>query len=504
MPQNPKNKKRRRTDQIDQHTLKVLELNKLRAILATFAASQLGRTAAFALYPSTNLNWITDRLAETSEIKQLIENNHRIPLAGIRDIRSLQPNIATLDPETLLDIRDTLQAAENLRNFASQISYDIPHFRRLTESLDDFTETIAEITRCIDPEKFVRDQASPKLHELRRRIQSLNSLIRRHFHAIVSSPKLADAIENDNFLTRNHRPVIAVKENYRSWIPGVVLDRSKSGSTLFVEPHELAELGNELESAITAEHREVTRILSELTRLIIRQRPEILNTVRILGLIDLAHAKAKYSLAWNMSCPEIDPQNRLRLRDARHPLLLELCRKQSDSTLSDIFQKIIPLDVRLGEDFDLLLLTGPNTGGKTVTLKTIGLITLMAQAGMHIPASSGSTVPVYQKIFADIGDEQSLQQSLSTFSSHMKHIVRILENANEKSLILLDELGSGTDPSEGAALGTAILDALVNASASVVATTHLGNSKAMPGAPRVPSTPHSNLIWKPSRQPLDC
>ena len=324
----------------------------------------------------------------------------------------------------------------------------------------------------------MRDDASDKLKEIRRRIGQLSEVIHQKFMSIIASPGLRKAIENENFLMRHGRPVVAVKAQYRNFVRGTVLDRSNTGATLFIEPDELVELSNDLEDAVFEEKKEVGRILWVLTKMILDQQEAILDSVKMLALIDLTYAKARFSIAYRMSPADLDAGASLTLREAHHPLLLQLAARQKNCQVTQLTDEVVPIDVRLGDDFDLLLITGPNTGGKTVVLKTIGLLTAMAQSGMHIPARAGSRVPLYRQVFADIGDEQSIQQSLSTFSAHMSQVVKILERTNDGTLVLLDELGAGTDPIEGAVLATAILEKLMQQGGKVVATTHLGQLKS--------------------------
>ncbi|HUW19147.1 MAG TPA: hypothetical protein VMW16_07590 [Sedimentisphaerales bacterium] len=470
-------------NRIDEHTLKVLEFDGVREILASFAGSALGKDAAMALYPSVDVCWISERIAETSELKALLERGVRVPLAGLRDIRELIRQFGqkrtVFEPGELLEIGDTLAASGRLKKFFAELDQtEAAHLRVTAEKLQDFEQIVEEINRCIDGDKTVRDEASPKLREIRRQIAKLAGEIRRKFKGIVSSPGIRKAIENDKFMMRHGRPVVAVKTRYRNSLRGTVLDRSNTGATLYIEPDSLVELSNELEDALFEEKKEVGRILWELTKAILDKRKQILDSVRILGLIDLTYAKARFGMVYNMAAPAVVPESSMKLRDARHPLLLRWASEHKGCEVSGAMDEVVPIDLRLGDDFDLLLVTGPNTGGKTVMLKTIGLLTLMTQSGMHVPARADSHLPVYRQIYADIGDEQSIQQSLSTFSAHMQQIVRILSRTDKRTLILLDELGAGTDPIEGAVLAAAILNKLLAKGGQVVATTHLGQLKS--------------------------
>ncbi|MHC4363727.1 MAG: endonuclease MutS2 [Planctomycetota bacterium] len=453
---------------IDEHTLKVLEFKEVREILASFASSELGKEAARALYPSVEEGWVIERIAETSELKGLLERGIRIPLAGLRDIRGLLKQFGqkrtVFEPGELLEISDTLAAGGRLKKFFREMEQiEVKHLRTMGERLEDFKQIVDEINRCVDADKTVRDDASEKLREVRRQISQLGGKIR---------------LENDKFLMRHGRPVVAVKTRYRNLLRGTVLDRSNTGATLYIEPDSLVELSNELEDALFTEKKEVGRILWELTKAILDNRKRILDNLKILGLIDLTYAKARFSMAYDMAAPAVGPESFLQMREARHPLLLRWASEHKDCEVVEAMREVVPIDLRLGDDFDLLLVTGPNTGGKTVMLKTVGLLTLMTQSGMHIPARADSRIPIYRQVYADIGDEQSIEQSLSTFSAHMQQIVQILGRTNKRTLILLDELGAGTDPIEGAVLATAILNKLLAKGGQVVATTHLGQLKA--------------------------
>ncbi len=467
---------------IDGHTLDVLEFEQVRSILASFAGSKLGKDAAMALYPSLDASWMTDRLAETSELKSLLEQGIRVPLAGLRDIRTLLEQFGTkqtvFEPEQLLEVSDTLRACGQLKIFLTELDpTGFPHLGRMAGKLGDFKHIVAEVSRCVESDKNVRDDASEKLKQIRAQIARLTGRIRQGFAAIVGRDEMRKALENDRFMMRHGRPVIAVKADYRHCLRGTVLDRSGSGATLFVEPDELVDLSNELEEAVYGEKKEVGRILWELTKAIMQERKAILASVQALSLIDLTYAKARFAVSYSMAAPQLNSDGCLKLRRARHPLLLRWVSEQRDCEVAAVMDDVVPIDVRLGDDFDLLLVTGPNAGGKTVLLKTIGLSVLMTQSGMHIPATADSAVPIYGQVYADIGDEQSIQQNLSTFSAHMQQIVRILNRTDDRTLILLDELGAGTDPAEGAALAVALLDKMLAKGGKIIATTHLGQLK---------------------------
>ena len=468
---------------IDEHTLKVLEFEQVREILASFASSSLGKQASAALYPSLDAGWIEPRLAETSELKGLLEKGIAVPLAGLSDIGPMITNLGrgktVLEPGQLLKIADTLAVSWRVKNFIEELAGErFLHLRQMAGKLEDFTDIVSEINRCVEDEKTICSEASPKLRELREQKERLSAQIERRFRKIISEPQMRKAVENENLLLRHGRVVVAIKTRYRQRLKGIVLDRSNTGATLYIEPEALIELSNELEDATFAEQKEVGRILWELTHALLNRKKEILACLKALSLFDLTYAKARFSLAYGMAGAAIGADCCLNLRQARHPLLISYLCEHENCQPADVMDAVVPIDVRLGDDFDLLLVTGPNTGGKTVMLKTIGVLTLMAQSGMHIPAHPDSSVGVYRQIFADIGDEQSIQQSLSTFSAHISRIIGILKGTNDRTLALLDELGAGTDPVEGAVLATSILDKLLARGAKTVATTHLGRLKS--------------------------
>jgi len=467
---------------IDPHTLTVLEFPAVCKLLASYAASVPGKNSARALLPLTCFDDIVRLQQETTEVKSLLDSHVTPPLGGISDILPLIGDTTErrvpFEPEQLHDIAGTLEAAARVRSFFHKYRNSATTMWNRCLHISDFSATTKEIRRCIDEEAAVRDSASPGLNDLRRKLKKLEAQIHTKMLALMNVLDVQQALENRNLLTRNGRPVLAVKAGFRRAIPGALHDKSNTGATVFIEPHAVAELVNEFEDARFEERREVTRILWKLTNAVNERSDEIIEALTILAHVDLTCARARFSAAFNMIPPEITKKGTLHLKDARHPMLIHFEQQKLHSmSPCDAFSRVVPLTVRLGDDFNLLIITGPNTGGKTVALKTTGLLAMMAQCGMHIPADWGSTLPVFTQIFSDIGDEQSIEQSLSTFSSHMTHIVRILNSATDSTLVLLDELGSGTDPAEGAALGTAILEYLRTSGARVLVTTHLGALK---------------------------
>jgi len=466
------------TPPIEQHSLAALEFPALATLLASFAYTEPGRERACSVRPSTDAGQVAEWLDETSEMTRLLAAGSLPALASIGPlgpvIAQLDSPAAPLEPPELLDIAALLETGTAVRMFFEAKRDDAPRMWRHAERLAPCPALFDAIRRCIEPDKTVGDAASPLLRDLRRRIAQLRNQIADRLRRLFDDPALLHAFENRNISSRNGRPVVSVKAGARTVVAGSLLDKSNTGATLFVEPHAVTTLANELEDARLDEAREVTRILWELTRLASAEHHALALNLDILATTDLTCAKARFSAEFRMTPPCLSAQPVIELHAARHPLLLHFAL-QRDAAAA--FSRVVPMTIRLGGDFDCLVVTGPNTGGKTVALKTAGLITLMAQAGMHIPADHGSSLHVFSNVFADIGDEQSIEQSLSTFSSHMTTIGRILAASGPQTLVLLDELGSGTDPAEGAALATAILDFLRLRHARVIATTHLGALK---------------------------
>ena len=482
-------------DKISEHAVRVLEYDSLLNILSSYAKTSTGQRRILHFLPSADISLIRTQIAETTELKDLISAGQILPLGGVEDITQIITNHslsgAVLEPEQLLSVASTLQLTNDVRNF-SHINRDTARLLWLESiNLTPHPEIISEIYRCIDNDKTIKDKASKRLLSLRRSKSKHQLTINRKLNSLVNSSELKSAIESKNITTRNGRPVIAMKSNFRNAVHGSLLDKSNSGFTSFIEPHIITETANELESVKYEERKEMARILRELSSMIFSVKEPIIESIKILTHIDITNAKAQYSYDYQMSPPDVISSGKLNLTDARHPLLMHFVRDNSSDNISPlpidkVKSKVVPLSIKFGKELYLIIITGPNTGGKTVALKTLGLLALMAQSGMHIPASTGTTMPVFKKFFADIGDEQSIEQSLSTFSSHLNNIARVIDNSDSETLVLLDELGSGTDPAEGAALAESILTYLHSSGAKVVATTHLGSIKTFaystPGA----------------------
>lgn len=468
------------------HALRVLEYDRIREILASYASTALGKEKARQLQPLRSAETIRKRLRETEEMVSLLASA-RLSFAGVRDV------VGELDrrtgggqpgePDLLWQVVDVLRAGLSLKETLTKNPAAQPELHALGVRLNDLPGLREAILARIDARGGVRDDASEKLARLRQEVEQVRTQLRARATRILADPRLRTAFQSEGLTFKNDRFLLPVKSDYRSWVHGPIRDRSQSGSTLYVEPDELTVEGDRLVELLDDERAEVTRILWALTRQVLESKPALAQLQEQLGILDLVAAKATYASTFGLTIPEINEQGILDLREARHPYLLWLHRDTSrdlrNVDLEAARSKVVPMDLRLGESFRLLVITGPNTGGKTVVLKTAGLTALMALSGLPIAAAAGCRVPVYSNVFADIGDEQSIEQSLSTFSSHLKQVMEILAGADERSLILLDELGAGTDPLEGAALGRALLDRFLARGWMAMITTHIGSLKEL-------------------------
>ena len=461
-------------------TLQKLEFDEIRKILGTHCATALGKRLARSLTPSTKARVVRDWLIQVRELIAVAEEGSLPPMGGVHDVREYVRASAfptPLEPEALASISETLGATASLRDWLSRIGEAAPSLHVLAEQIHDLGPIAETINEAVDARGKVRDDASPRLASIRGTIDRARGRIRGVFDRVLRQQKLTRMLQYAGATFHNDRMVLPLKAEYRGRIPGIVHRSSDSGSTLFVEPAESVELNNTIVRLRDQESKEITHILHELTQQVHAHAKAILTTVRAIGVLDLIAAKCRYAKKRSCVCPEIDEHGVLDLHDARHPVLIELFEREA--TEGEPPRDVVPIDVRLGDDFDILVLTGPNTGGKTVALKTIGLFTLMTQCGIPIPAGEGSRMPVYGQVFIDIGDEQSLQQSLSTFSSHLATLLDIVRHSGPRSLVLIDELGAGTDPDEGAAIGQAIVSELLELKAKAVVSTHLSTLKAI-------------------------
>ena len=469
---------------------KALEYDKIKALLKKYTASQLGTARIDTLTPSYDLDRVRYLQALCSEAKcfQLLYGG--IPLNGLRDIReSLHRAAKTgsiLDAEELLEIRKVAKIPGDIhRIFEKREREEFPNLFSIVDALPDFPELVEAIDYCINPEGVLLDRASPELRSIRRKMSRLRDNIHQKLEATLRSPEHQKVIQEPVITSRNNRYVIPIKQEARAFFQGVVQGQSTSGATFFVEPLGIVQMNNELHEAAEAEHREIQRILLDLTDRVRDYLSELELSLDLLAELDFLNAKARFSMALNAVEPKLNTRGAIKLIDARHPLLefhLQDAHKANSDAEEDanLPEQIVPTNVHIGKDFKTLVITGPNTGGKTVVLKTVGLLVLMAQSGLHIPAEHGSKIAIFEYVFADIGDDQGIEQNLSTFSSHITKIAEMLKTieASDYSLVLLDEIGAGTDPSEGTALGMALLDWLGKKQVNTIATTHYGALKA--------------------------
>ena len=452
---------------MNKKTLDVLEYQKIITLLKAEAGSEMTRERISALVPYTDVRVISEELRSTTEAVDLIVRKGPLPTGGLYDILdavSFARKGGTLTMKQLLQVLYNLHIAARVLSFVK--SGDLPPMPligSLTELLVAMPGLSERIDRCILSEDEMSDQASTALRDIRRSIGRQNDAIKNKLNQILNSQDHRTYLQDTLVTMRDGRYVIPVKQEHRSRFPGIVHDQSKAGATLFIEPQVIVNLNNELRELELAEEAEIARILKELSEGVSERYHDIANNQKLLLQLDFIMAKGKLSRKMEAEEPILSEAGVLDIRNGRHPLI--------DS------KKVVPINVSAGARYRTLVVTGPNTGGKTVTLKTVGLLALMAQSGLHIPASSQSTMPIYTEIFADIGDEQSIEQSLSTFSSHMKNIVKIVAAADSHSLVLVDELGAGTDPTEGAALAISILETLYRQGATTVATTHYNEIK---------------------------
>jgi len=450
---------------MDSHSLQVLEFDEIVSMLRERTACALGDDVALQLRPSTDVLSITEWQRETSDALTIIREDGSMPLGGIHDIREVVTRAGTdalLSPTELLDVAETLASARRLRAFILKRSEKCPKLVEAAVNIGQFPRIEEAIKTCIGDGGEIRDSASPELARVRSRLKSAHSRLIDKLHSIISSSEYRTLIQETVVTQRGDRYCIPIKSELRAQFPGIVHDSSASGATVFVEPAAVVDLGNDLRELSLKKQQEIIKILQRLSGMVRAAAQEIQVTLISLGRLDFASAKARLSADMDACEPGMNRKGRIDLRQARHPLLKG---------------EVVPISVELGKRFRALLITGPNTGGKTVTLKTIGLLSLMAQSGLHIPANQGSELAIFDQIFADIGDEQSIQQSLSTFSSHLRNIVEIIHNLEKHSLVLMDEIGAGTDPGEGAAMAKGILDYLLERGALIVATTHYGELK---------------------------
>lgn len=446
--------------------LSTLEYNKIRSMLAECTGSIIGRELAESLVPVNDASKVKEQLAETAEARIIMNNVPHIPLGGIRDIRATIKRAglgAILEPHELLAVASTLYAARRMKNFFTELTVAAPLLGSAAEQIIILRNLEATVETTVTEQGLIRDDASHELAKLRREIRQAQSRVKEKLDSILRSGEYQKYFQDTLVTMRGDRYVIPIKHEFRNNFPGIVHDQSASGATLFIEPIAIVNLNNDIKQFMAAEKTEIERILAVVTRQIANVSQAIEGNLGVLAHMDFVFAKAKLSIDMRAVEPLINHEGYVNLIQARHPLIP--------------LEHVVPIDVHLGRHFTTLLITGPNTGGKTVTLKTVGLFALMTQAGLFVPAAPDSEMPIIGNIFADIGDEQSIEQSLSTFSGHMTNLVAILKKIGPNDLVLIDEIGAGTDPSEGAALAMSILEYIHSIGAKTIATTHYSELK---------------------------
>lgn len=452
---------------MEKRVLKTLEYDKILAMLKERASCCISRELVNTMEPSGDFDTVERELKLTAEAETLFYKTGRSPVDDFPDMRHCLERMHAalfLSTSELLGIASCLKAARIAKDILAKEVGEESYLYNLAGLLITHRSAEEEINRCIINEDEIFDGASPALARIRRAMRLANEKVREKLNSMIRSTAYQKYLQEPIITIRNGRFVIPVKQEYRQQVPGLIHDQSSSGATLFIEPSAVVELGNEYKKLLAEEADEIERILTELTAMLAPYADEIREDLNIMGQIDLVFAKAKLSRELNAVMPRLNRNNYVRIVRGRHPLIPA--------------DRVVPIDIWIGRDYRSLIITGPNTGGKTVTLKIVGLFALMVQSGIFVPANEGSEFPVFEHIYADIGDEQSIEQSLSTFSSHMKNIVGILDRADENSLVLLDELGAGTDPIEGAALAMSILEELNDRHCICVSTTHYSEIKA--------------------------
>jgi len=455
---------------MNEETLRVLEFDKVRQVLAGLASSEPGRQRVRSLLPLASREEVETSLTEISEMVGLLAEGTAPPVGGCRDLRQVAKRLRAeggwLDPEALLAVLASLEAARDCRG-CFRDREEAPLLSALAAGIADLKELRRQLRESLGPRGEILDGASFELGELRRDIHKVRGRIKRTLEGLLASEALAGVFQDRIITERDGRYVVPVRTDHRGRVKGFVHDESASGQTLFVEPAQVLENNNELRSLLRQEQREEERILRRLSEAVRRQADVLLENQAILARLDFVGAAGRFSRQCGGAGPRISGTPLIELRGARHPLLL--CRP--DGTLDPA--GAVGIDLLLGAERNTLVISGPNTGGKTVAIKTLGLLLLMVRSGLHIPCRAESRVHLFEKIYADIGDEQSIEASLSTFSGHLMRIKRVLDEADDESLVLLDEIGTGTDPAEGGALALAVLDTLRERGARTVVTTHL-------------------------------
>lgn len=445
------------------NSFKTLEFDKILLRLRDCATSNFGKELAVKLEPAEDFDIVKENLSLTTEAVKIFAVSSP-PLGGFRDVREVFKKIklgSVADGEECLDILSTMYTMRNVKKFFKETEVDAPQLKARAAEIEILGNLERQLDNSVDEHGKIRDSASAELQKIRRDLRGAQSRIKTEIFNILHDTSKQKFFQDAIVTMRGDRYVLPVKLEYKSQFPGIVHDQSATGATVFIEPMAVVTLNNAVKELEAAERHEVARILRLLSDSVRKNLDELINNIKILADVDLLFAKAKFARDLNATEPIL--ADFTDLKAARHPLINPA--------------EVVPVDIELGENFSMLLVTGPNTGGKTVSMKTLGLLALMTQSGLYIPAASGSRIAVFTNIFADIGDEQSIEQSLSTFSAHMKKIVAILDEVTPSDLVLIDEIGAGTDPDEGAALAMSILERLLQIGAATIATTHYSELK---------------------------
>ncbi len=475
---------------MDKHCFRVLEFNKICEFLQTFARSDGGKKLSLNLVPENEGSAVSLLLEQTTQLRDIIENHGKLPLNSIHDIsnpvnKTRIPNFI-LDPKNLLDIKDTLETADIIKQFLSGFTETHPVIAELGIQIIPLKHIVSSIQKCISSQGDILDNASPELYEIRNRLKKLRLKIINILEQTIQDHEINYAVQDDFITIRNNRYVIPVRADSKSTIPGIVHDQSQTKATIFIEPLPVVAINNDLQMLKKEEYYEELKILRSLTGLIKSQCNSIIENLDRLHVIDLIHAKALFGIALNGIEPLLSDSGQIDLKGCRHPILLarfventqnikDTDKEPPENIGQWVFNSegTVPVNLVRNPETSVLVITGANAGGKTVAMKTIGLFILMTQSGLHIPVDKGSVVSVFGTVFADIGDEQNISSNMSTFSAHMEQIKKIVSTVSPSSIVLLDELGTGTDPGEGGALASAILDYLRQQRCFTVVTTHL-------------------------------
>lgn len=449
---------------MNDNTFNILNYSTIKETISSYAMTDSGKQRVLAIMPLNHVKQIQALLSETDEAKAILEKSSSVPISGLEGIEAIIKQFnkgVALRPHHFSQLLSFIEDGLKMKRFMKDKEMLAPRVSSYVFGIEELPEIAAEITRCIRNGR-VDDMANKELSKVRKQLAIANERLKEKLNSIIKSSKYKSYLQDAIISERGGRFCVSVKKEYKGKIKGAVLDASASGSTLYVEPEDAAAIQDQINLLVSQEEMETEKILSYLTGLAESHEKQLLQSIEVMVHYDVLFAKAKYSRVIGGSAPAVHNQKMIHLKNAKHPLL---------------GSKAVPLTLEIGKDFQALVITGPNTGGKTVVLKTVGLLVLMAQSGFHIPADKESYIGIYQQILLDIGDGQSIEQNLSTFSSHMTNIISILKKTNEYSLVLLDELGSGTDPGEGMGLASVILEKIHQKGATLLATTHYSEIK---------------------------